>query len=182
MKSEAFPSDSFNTMSYPGIHAATNPDKTAVVMARTGESLSYQELEERSCRFAQMMRDAGLRPGDHIAIFADNHIRYFETYWAAIRSGLYFTTVNRFLTAEEAAYIVEDCGAQVLVASTAVREVAIEMLPLIPNCPVRLMFGDSVEGFENFETTVEQYPAEPLDQQPRGSLMLYSSGTTGKPK
>ena len=182
MKSEAFPSDSFNPMSYPGIHAATNPDKTAVVMARTGESLSYQELEERSCRFAQMMRDAGLRPGDHIAIFADNHIRYFETYWAAIRSGLYFTTVNRFLTAEEAAYIVEDCGAQVLVASTAVREVAIEMLPLIPNCPVRLMFGDSVEGFENFETTVEQYPAEPLDQQPRGSLMLYSSGTTGKPK
>ena len=59
MKSEAFPSDSFNPMSYPGIHAATNPDKTAVVMARTGESLSYQELEDRSCRFAQMMREAG---------------------------------------------------------------------------------------------------------------------------
>ena len=110
----------------------------------------------------------GFDLGDHIAIFADNHIRYFETYWAAIRSGLYFTTVNRFLTAEEAAYIVEDCGAQVLVASTAVREVAIEMLPLIPNCPVRLMFGDSVEGFENFETTVEQYPAEP----PRSAVAI----------
>ena len=182
MKSEAFPSDSFNPMSYPGIHAATNPDKTAVVMARTGESLSYQELEDRSCRFAQMMREAGLRPGDHIAIFADNHIRYFEAYWAAMRSGLYFTTVNRFLTAEEAAYIVEDCGAQVLVASTAVRDVAIEMLPLIPNCPIRLMFGETIEGFESFEATVEEYQAEPLEEQPRGSLMLYSSGTTGKPK
>ncbi|MBM36462.1 MAG: acyl-CoA synthetase [Actinomycetota bacterium] len=169
-------------MSYPGIHAASNPDKVAVVMARTGDSLSYRELEDRSCRFAQMMWEAGLRSGDHIAIFADNHIRYFEAFWAAMRSGLYFTTVNRFLTAEEAAYIVQDCGAQVLVASEAVRDVAVEMLPLIPNCPVRLMFDNAADGFESFETVVDQYPTDPLDEQPRGSLMLYSSGTTGKPK
>ena len=120
-------------MTYPGKHADVDPDRLAVVMARTGETLSYQELEDRSCRFAQMMWDAGLRPGDHMAIFADNHIRYFEAYWAAMRSGLYFTTVNRFLTAEEAAYIVEDCGAQVLVVSEAVRDVAVEMLPSIGN-------------------------------------------------
>ncbi|MEC9058204.1 MAG: AMP-binding protein, partial [Actinomycetota bacterium] len=162
-------------MSYPGIHAASNPDKVAVVMARTGDSLSYRELEDRSCRFAQMMWEAGLRSGDHIAIFADNHIRYFEAFWAAMRSGLYFTTVNRFLTAEEAAYIVQDCGAQVLVASEAVRDVAVEMLPLIPNCPVRLMFDNAADGFESFETVVDQYPTDPLDEQPRGSLMLYSS-------
>ena len=169
-------------MSYPGTHSAVDPDRIAVVMTRTGESLSYQELEDRSCRFAQMMWNAGLRPGDHIAIFADNHIRYFEAYWAAMRSGLYFTTVNRFLTAEEAAYIVEDCGARVLVASQAVRDVAIQMLPSIPNCPVRLMFDGAAEGYESFEGTVGEYPAEPLEQQPKGSLMLYSSGTTGKPK
>ena len=169
-------------MSYPGTHSAVDPDRIAVVMTRTGESLSYQELEDRSCRFAQMMWNAGLRPGDHIAIFADNHIRYFEAYWAAMRSGLYFTTVNRFLTAEEAAYIVEDCGARVLVASQAVRDVAIQMLPSIPNCPVRLMFDGAAEGYESFEGAVGEYPAEPLEQQPKGSLMLYSSGTTGKPK
>ena len=114
-------------MTYPGKYAEVAPNRLAVVMARTGDSLSYQELEHRSCRFAQMMWDAGLRPGDHVAIFSDNHIRYFEAYWAAMRSGLYFTTVNRFLTAEEAAYIVEDCGAQVLVASQAVRDVAVEL-------------------------------------------------------
>ena len=169
-------------MTYPGKHADVDPDRLAVVMARTGETLSYQELEDRSCRFAQMMWDAGLRPGDHMAIFADNHIRYFEAYWAAMRSGLYFTTVNRFLTAEEAAYIVEDCGAQVLVVSEAVRDVAVEMLPSIGNCPVRLMFDGVAEGYENFESLVNQYPPEPLDDQPKGSLMLYSSGTTGKPK
>lgn len=169
-------------MTYPGKYAEVAPNRLAVVMARTGDSLSYQELEHRSCRFAQMMWDAGLRPGDHVAIFSDNHIRYFEAYWAAMRSGLYFTTVNRFLTAEEAAYIVEDCGAQVLVASQAVRDVAVEMLPAIPNCAVRLMFDGAAEGYENFESVVNEYPSEPLDDEPKGSLMLYSSGTTGKPK
>ena len=169
-------------MSYPGAFVAEQPNKPAVVMARTGDTISYMELEQRSCQFAQMMWDAGLRPGDHVAIFADNHIRYFEAYWAAIRSGLYFTTVNRYLTAEEAAYIVNDCGAKVLVASEAVREVAIEMLPLISDCPVRLMFETDVDGYENYETAVEGYEQVPLGDEPRGSLMLYSSGTTGKPK
>ena len=169
-------------MSYPGAFVAEQPNKPAVVMARTGDTISYMELEQRSCRFAQMMWDAGLRPGDHVAIFADNHIRYFEAYWAAIRSGLYFTTVNRYLTAEEAAYIVNDCGAKVLVVSEAVREVAIEMLPLISDCPVRLMFETDVDGYENYETAVEGYEQVPLGDEPRGSLMLYSSGTTGKPK
>ena len=169
-------------MSYPGTYAIEKPDHPAVIMAGTGESLSYRELDDRSARFAQLMWDAGLRTGDHIAIFSDNHIRYFETYWAALRSGLFFTTVNRFLTAPEASYIVRDCEARVLVASQAVRDVAVEMLPDIVTCPIRLMFDGTVEGYENFESAIEQYPAEPLQDQPRGSIMLYSSGTTGQPK
>jgi long-chain acyl-CoA synthetase len=169
-------------MSYPGAFAPEHPDRKAVIMARTGEFLTYKELDDRSAQFAQLMYDAGLRPGDHVAIFADNHIRYFEAYWGAIRSGLYFTTVNRFLTAEEAAYIVNDCGAKVLLASPAVREPAVEMLPDIPDCPVRLMFDEAAEGYESFNDAIARFPAEPLAEQPRGSTMLYSSGTTGRPK
>jgi len=151
-------------------------------MARTGETITYRELEDRSCQFAQLMWAAGLRPGEHVAIFADNHPRYFEAYWGAIRSGLYFTTVNRYLTAEEASYIVNDCGAKVLVASPAVRDVAAEMLDHIPDCPVRLMFDEAAPGFESFNDGIAACEAEPLVSQPRGSTMLYSSGTTGRPK
>ena len=97
-------------MSYPGTYSTSAPDRPAVIMARDGAVRTFAELEARSCQFAQLMWAAGLRPGDHVAIFADNNIGYFDAYWAAMRSGLYFTTVNRYLTAEEAAYIVNDCG------------------------------------------------------------------------
>ncbi|MDG2111449.1 MAG: AMP-binding protein, partial [Actinomycetota bacterium] len=169
-------------MSYPGAFASEHPDRPAVIIAGTGETLTFKELDDRSAQFAQLMYDAGLRKGDHVAIFADNHIRYFETYWGAIRSGLYFTTVNRYLTGEEAAYIVNDCGAKVLVTSPAVRDVAVEMLPDLDACPVRLMFDDPAEGYDNFNDAIGRFPAEPLAEQPRGSTMLYSSGTTGRPK
>ena len=102
---------------YPGTHAAANPEKPALIMGRSGEVVSYGELEERSCQLAQLLWAAGIRPGGHLAIFMENHPRYAEAYWAAFRSGLYVTTVNRHLSAEEAAYIVDDSGAEALVTA-----------------------------------------------------------------
>ncbi|WP_419552778.1 acyl-CoA synthetase [Candidatus Poriferisodalis sp.] len=169
-------------MSYPGTFSKTDPDRPAVIMARDGQVRTFGELEARSSQFAQLMWAADLRPGDHVAIFADNNIGYFDAYWGAMRSGLYFTTVNRYLTAEEAAYIVNDCGARVLVASPAVAEAATEMLPLIGDCDVRLMLDEVADGFDSFTDAIAAHPAEPLAKQPRGSAMLYSSGTTGRPK
>ena len=151
-------------------------------MARTGETQTYKELDDASAQLAQFMWAQGLRPGDHIALFADNHMRYFEPYWGALRSGHLITTVNRYLTAEEAAYIVNDCEAKVLIASPGVREVAAEILPLLDACPVRLMFDDPVPGFESYQSAIAEHPAAPLEHEPRGSTMLYSSGTTGRPK
>jgi len=117
-----------------------------------------------------------------VALLADNDPRYFEVYWAAIRSGLYLTAVNRYLSADEAAYIVNDCGARSLVVSHAVRAVAEELLPLLDDCPVRLAFGGAVAGYESYEDALAASSAEPLGDQPIGSTMLYSSGTTGRPK
>ena len=102
---------------YPGTFAQKTPDKQAVVMADTGESLTYAELEERSVRLAHVFGDAGLRRGGHVALIATNAPDVFVTYWAAVRSGLYITAVNHHLSADEAAYIVDDCGAEVLVVS-----------------------------------------------------------------
>ena len=123
---------------HPGRHAETFPDKAAHIMAGTGETVTYRELDERSNRLAQLMWEVGLRRGDHVALFMENHPRYFEVYWAAIRSGLYLTTVNRYLGPEEAAYIVDDCGAKLLVTSAALGDVAESMLPRIPGCALRL--------------------------------------------
>ena len=104
---------------YPGTHAAVVPDRPAVIMAGSGEVLTYRELNERSMRLAQLLADNGLTEGDRVAIFAENHIRYFEVYWAAIRSGLYVTGVNWHLTAAEAGYIVANSEAKALFTTAA---------------------------------------------------------------
>jgi len=109
---------------HPGHHANTSPAKAAAIVAGTGDVLTYAELDARSNRLAQLLWAEGLRRGDHLAVFLENHLRYFEVAWAALRSGLYLTTVNRYLTAPEAGYIVDDCGAQVLVSSRVVHEAA----------------------------------------------------------
>jgi fatty-acyl-CoA synthase len=167
---------------YPGHWATVFPDKPAVINTVTGETMTYGELNARSNQLAQLMWDKGLRRGDHVAIFMENHIRFFETVWAALRSGLYMTTVNRYLTAEEAGYIVDNCEAQVTIASDYLKDVARELPQYAPGCHTWLMLGDGVEGYENYSAALERYPAEPLAEQPMGSFMLYSSGTTGRPK
>jgi len=167
---------------YPGYWARQSPDKPAVVMSGSGETVSYGELDRRSNRLAQFMWQAGLRRGDHIALLMENHPRYFEVYWAAIRSGLYITAVNRYLSPEEAAYIVNDCEAKLLVTSAALASTAEPMLELLGECPLRLMTDGACPGFESYEDAIARCPAEPLAKQPRGETMLYSSGTTGRPK
>ena len=167
---------------YPGIHAIEHPDKPAVVMAGSGEVVTYRELDERSNRLAQLWWKQGLRPGGHVAILAENTPRYYEVYWAALRSGLYLTAINRYLSPEEAAYLVNDSGSTSLVTTRAMAETASGMLPLVPDCPHRLMLDGTVDGFEAYEEAVAAMPAEPLAEQPRGDVMLYSSGTTGRPK
>ncbi|MGO4203414.1 acyl-CoA synthetase [Rhodococcus sp. TAF43] len=167
---------------YPGVYAATSPDRPAVVMAATGETVTYRELEDRSNRLAQQWFALGLRKGDHVAILAENHPRYFEVYWAAVRSGLYITAVNRHLTADEAAYIANDCRAKVLVTTTRMTDLAVAVLPELTDTPHRFMMDGTVDGFEAYEAAMARFDPAPLAEQPRGDMMLYSSGTTGRPK
>jgi fatty-acyl-CoA synthase len=170
---------------YPGHYAQTSPDKPAAISARSGEVVTYAELDARSNRLAQLLWSDGLRPGDHIAVFLENHLRYFEVAWAAFRSGLYLTTVNRYLTGPEAGYIVDDCGAQVLVSSRAVHAPALEIPEHAPGCKRFLVVDGPPEAsnrFESYEQALDEHPAKPLKEEPLGEFMLYSSGTTGRPK
>ncbi len=167
---------------YLGTLAKQHPDKTAYVMAAGGERVSYRELDERSNQGAQLFRALGLRPGDGIAILLENHPRFFEICWAAQRSGLYYTPISYRLTAPEVEYIVRDCGAKVFIASPATRDVAGAIAPAFADLAGRYMVGEACDGFPSWEAAIAQQPVTPIADEIEGSDLLYSSGTTGRPK
>ena len=166
---------------HPKHHAQTKPDAAAYVMAATGETVTYRQLDERSNQGAQLFRALGLKTGDVIAIFMENNPRYFEIAWAAQRSGLYYTCISSKLTAGEVEYILRDCAAKVLVTSAALGPVADEVARLVPDLKL-YMAGPAHAPFESFEAAREPMPATPIADEAAGSDMLYSSGTTGRPK
>jgi long-chain acyl-CoA synthetase len=166
---------------HPSIHAKTTPDKPAYIMAGSGETVTYRELDERSNQAAHLFRSLGLKAGDAVAFFLDNSPRYHELLWAAQRSGLRFTAVSSKLTAGEVDYIVKDCEAKVLVASKSLAEVANELVPLIPGVKL-YMIGGTEPGYEAYEPARDAQPKTPVEDETAGTVMLYSSGTTGRPK
>ena len=169
---------------YPGTHAATTPDKPAVIMGGSGETLTFAELDAGSARLANHLRAAGLRKGDVVALVSENTPRVYEVYWAAQRSGLYVTVVNHHLSAPETAYIVRDCGAKALVVSAGVAGLAAAVEDHV-DVPVRLAFGGEIPGatsYSDYDATLADVSSEAPADQPRGADMLYSSGTTGRPK
>lgn len=151
-------------------------------MAGSGETLSYAELDERANRLSNLFRSLGLEPGDHVAMCVENHPRFLELAWGAHYAGLIYTFTSTRLTAEELAYIVDDCDARVLIASghTAVQAGAIT--DATPNVEARFVLDGEIEGFERYEDAIAAQPATPLNDRQAGVDMLYSSGTTGKPK
>lgn len=167
---------------YPGTFAISAPDRPAVVDSARGDVVTYRELEDRSRRLAQLWWSLGVRPGDHVALLAENHPRYFEVYWAAIRSGLYLTCVNRHSSPEEIAYVLDDCAAEVLVTTHRLADTASRSTALTATALRKYMIDGVIDGFESYEESLRDQPAQPLPRQPRGDVMLYSSGTTGTPK
>ena len=166
----------------PGHHAARHPDRAAIVTEPGSQVVTYGELESRSARLARALREAGLRPGDHIALLLDNRAAMLELAWAAQRSGLYYTPVNTRLSGDEAAYVVDDCGATVLFAAAAVSPLAAEVRASAPRVTRFVAVDGPIDGFETLSSFVDGVTDEPLDDECEGSPMLYSSGTTGRPK
>jgi long-chain acyl-CoA synthetase len=167
---------------YPGAHAQTTPDKAAFIMAGTGEAVTYRALDERSNQLAHLFRDAGLKRGDAIALMLENHPRYFEILWAAQRAGLYYTAISSRLTRDETEYIINDCEAKVFITSKYKSDVAQEIIAGTPHVQVRLMIDGTVDGYDSYEDAVGKQPTTPIDDESEGTDMLYSSGTTGRPK
>ena len=177
---------------YLGQYAQQHPDRAAFVMASTGEEVSNREFEERANRLAHLLRSHGLERLDHWSIFMENNDRYLEACGAGERSGHYYTCINSYLQPDEMAYIVDNSGSRAIVTSAARWDVVERALPSCPGVELVLVVGGADAGIElgerdgvevlDYEAAVADQPSEPLDDERLGVAMLYSSGTTGRPK
>ena len=169
--------------------AAIDPTRTAIIMANSGERVSYGELDARSNQLAHLLRAHGLGFRDHYAVFMENHPRYFDACGGGDRAGLYYTCINAFLKADELAYILDNCEATLLITSVEKLPIALAALPDCPRITRCLVVGDGQAPRMVGHTLIEDYasalarnPVTPLADERLGIAMLYSSGTTGRPK
>ena len=167
---------------YPGAYVASNPDKPAFVIAETGWTQTFAELDAAANRLSHLFRSIGLQPGDHVAFCLENHPRYMEIVWGCDYAGLIYTAASSRLTTDELAYIVNDCGARAYITSTYKAEQAAELVETTPGVELRLMLDGVIDAYDSYEETVARQSDQPLEGRIGGTDMLYSSGTTGRPK
>ncbi len=167
---------------HPGVTAEREPNKVAYVMAGSGQTITFRELEQAANQGAHLFRKLGLERGDHIAILLENHPRFLQICWAAQRSGLYYTTISYRLQQAEVQYIVENCEAEVFITSLACKEVVEPLADSLHELKACYMLDGVADGFASWESALEGQPSTPIDDEQEGATMLYSSGTTGFPK
>lgn len=163
---------------HPHVHASANPDKPAIIVAETGEIRTYRELDEASNRVAHFFRSRGLTHEDVVAIMLDNTPDYYSLTWGAQRSGLRYVCISSRLTADETDYILENSGAKLFVMAGSHAEAAARLTTQVE----RYALGGDLPGYQRLEAAVAAMPVTPIADQRAGIDMLYSSGTTGRPK
>ncbi|MBT5199045.1 MAG: AMP-binding protein, partial [Gammaproteobacteria bacterium] len=159
--------------------AATSANKAAYVIAETGVTTTFAQLDDLSMQASQLFRQLGLNRGDHVAILLENHPALLQICFAAQRSGLYFTAISYRLQEEEVDYIVSDCQAKAFITSKSQQHL-VEKLSL-DHCHSFMVDGVAA-GFNSWEESLAEMPAEKIADESIGVQMLYSSGTTGRPK
>ncbi|WP_456696897.1 AMP-binding protein [Aeromicrobium sp. P5_D10] len=164
---------------FPDHHAQVAPDRVAY---RVGETeVSYAQMVDTSIRIANLLRARGVQRGDTVAILMPNIPGFFEIAWACQRSGLVYTTISTRLNAADAAYILQDSAAVAVFVSTQTADVAREALASSP-VGLRFVVDGELDGFESLSTLLPDQSSEPAHDECEGSDLLYSSGTTGRPK
>lgn len=160
------------------IYADRWPDRLAVRDAHAHRT--FKALHENANRLAQVFINAGLRPGDGIALLCGNRCEFIETFLASQRTGLRLTPVNWHLSGPEAAYIIEDCEARAIVAES--RFLNEEWIGNLSGLHVKLSVGGASSGYEAYDAALADSRPDELEKPVHGTIMLYTSGTTGRPK
>lgn len=165
---------------HPSEFARATPDKAAIIMAGSGQTVTFAQFEARSNQGAHLLRGAGLQPGAVVALMLENDARYLEITCAAHRAGLYFVCLSTRLAPAEIAYILQDSGAQMLIASGTLAPLLHAVADAAP--ALRYTLGPAVPGWQAWEEATAALPITPIADERAGIDMLYSSGTTGRPK
>jgi acyl-CoA synthetase (AMP-forming)/AMP-acid ligase II len=160
-------------------HANGAPASPALIVA-DGETVSYGELHARARRVAALLRAVGLRRGDGVALMLPNRPEFLEISWACQLSGLYYTPVNTHLTFDEVAYIIEDSEVRAVFIDESMHELAARLLHDGPTVELRVGVGAPLPGWRAYDQPVPG--AATVPEPSDGTEMLYSSGTTGRPK
>jgi long-chain acyl-CoA synthetase len=160
-------------------HAISAADSPALIMS-DGDTISYGELHARSQRVAAVLHSAGLRRGDGVALVLPNRPEFFEITWGCQLSGLYYTAVNTHFTPDEVAYVIGDSDAKAVFVDASMAELAAHVRTVNAAVRVHFVVGGSLPGWESYEDALAAAGNPPPVSD--GSEMLYSSGTTGRPK
>ena len=168
--------------SHPGVFAQRTPERPSIIIGETGEFLNFAEFEAISNQVAHLFRGLGLRRGDRIAIFLENHIFYMPIVWGAFRCGLRVVTVATHLTTEDVDFILEDSNSAALLTSLFMKSTLENLRMTTVVQQNRFILDGQYSNFRSFEQAIHQLPISPVEDQSEGVEMLYSSGTTGRPK
>ena len=158
---------------FPHDFALTTPDKAAIIMGSTGEVITYRQLDEAAIRLSNVLRDAGLNPGDHVALCLENHPRYLEILWGCHYAGLIYTACSSRLTSAELTYVLNDCAAKAYITSHYKADQALDIIDTIPDVHLRLMLDGTIDGYDSFEQTIAAASVTPLANMVDGTDMLY---------
>ncbi|MBF6382643.1 AMP-binding protein [Nocardia farcinica] len=167
---------------FPDTHAAADPDRPAYIMAETDTVVTYRHLVDASRAVAALLWSRGLRHGDCVALLMENHVDFPKIAWAAQRIGLRYVTISTRLLPEEVAYILADSGARALFTSARYADVAAAASARVPAVRERFVVDADRPGFENVSAAVASVPDGVRPDEREGVDLLYSSGTTGRPK
>ena len=152
-------------------------------MAGSGFTQTFAELDAAANRLSRLLRSVGVQPGDHVAICMENHDRYFEVVWGCHYAGAVYTACSSRLTSSELRYIVNDCGAKVFITSKYKADQAAEIVADTPGVELRLMLDGTIDGYESLRGRPSPPSRPSRSTRPVAGIdMLYSSGTTGRPK
>lgn len=169
---------------YAAEHAGRNPDQIAIVVGSTGEQLTFAEYEAQCNRFAHLLTERGLRRGARISVMGENGPMVFVAHGAAERCGLYYIPVNYHFTASEAAWVIDDSESEVVVLHGKLAAIADDLRAQCPKVAHWFAIDppDELRGFEDLRAAIADRPTTPVENQSLGLAILYSSGTTGRPK
>jgi long-chain acyl-CoA synthetase len=154
-----------------------------VVAVHGGDQVrTFSELNARANQLTRALRARGVRAGDGVALLCSNRCEFAEVYAATRRAGVRLTPVNWHLSADEAAYVVRDSDSRVLVAEARFEKSALRAAALGTEVAVRLACGGALRGFEDYDAALGEQDPHDISDPVMGTSMLYTSGTTGRPK